>query len=102
MWAEFLGELLEYELFNQLIALSMTLVPLVTGLMVAYHFVMRMKAEDEQVAAQHLRSVKMTLMTAAIIISSGQLLYWTIQFTDLSSPEKPCYGFIWKKKSNCL
>jgi len=94
VWQAFLWELTQYLLFHQLLKLSLKLIPLVAGVMVVYHFVMRMKAEDDHTAAQHLRSIRNTLVVAAVLFASGNLLYLTARYSGFDA-YAPCHGFIW-------
>ncbi|MEW8977938.1 MAG: hypothetical protein AB2385_05985 [Symbiobacterium sp.] len=97
MWSEFLSDLEKYGLFRVLRTLSLTIVPAVAAVVVVYHLLMRMRAEDEYTAAQHTRSIRNTVVFAAILMASGPLLHWVVSTIGIGSDSAwvPCHGYIW-------
>ena len=54
------------------------LIPLVAGLMMAYHFIMKSAAQDEQAAAQHTRAIRTIAISAALGFSALLLVNWLL------------------------
>lgn len=63
-------------LVNQLGNWLLVLIPIVGGAMMAYHFMMKSAAQDEQAAAQHSRSIRTIAISAGLGIAALSLVKW--------------------------
>lgn len=98
MYDTFWGEMGKYALIYNLAQLAYKLVPVIGGVMAAYHLIMRMKAQDEHEAAQHARGFRNVLVAGLVVVASLWLLDWSVGFTKYSSTKaQPCYGAMWGK-----
>lgn len=105
----FIAELNKYLMLHTLLNWALTFIPLVAAVMVAYHFLMRIKADDEQLAAQHMRTLKATLTTTLLLLGTVAVLEFLVKGTPLDQyvtkidPKAyaPCYGIGFKEQPDC-
>lgn len=70
------------ELISQLGAWLLALIPIVSGLMIAYHYMMKAAAQDEAAAAQHTKSIRSIAMSAAVGMAAMSLVKFLLTFVD--------------------
>lgn len=105
-----LAEMDDYKILASILIYGSTLIAVVAGVMVAYHLLMRMKAEDDHTSVQHTRALRTTIVGALLLLGVGQIFLLMVHFTGMSGYLKsldnaksyaPCYGFGWKKDPIC-
>lgn len=104
-----LTEMKTYKVPYSLLVYGSTLITVVAGVMVAYHLLMKMKAEDEHTSAQHTRALRTTVMGALLLMAIGHVFWLMVHFTGMANyldkPDAnefaPCYGFIWNDLPEC-
>lgn len=106
---EFIKEMAEYQIPHDILAWAQSLLPLVGGLLLAYHILMKLKAEDERVAAEHVKAIRNVLIGAMLVVAVNQVFAYIVNFTPLGSyatsknPDtyRPCQGAGYKTGARC-
>jgi len=61
------------------------LIPLVAGVLITYHYIMKSAAQDEQAAAQHTRSIRTIAISAALGFASLALVTFLLRYVAPSN-----------------
>lgn len=60
------------------------LIPIIAGLMIAYHYIMKSAAQDEQAAAQHSRAIRTIAISASLGFAALVLVAFFLRFVTQS------------------